>query len=256
MVSLRTLPPEKPSEATRPQRNNYHPATKFEGVFEGYRRRGSYSEAFDEMFDSHGNVRGPYKGIYAELAPSDASELAARNEALGRAFINQGITFSLSGEDRPFPLDMVPRVIPADEWSRLERGVRQRVRALEAFLDDVYDRRSCATASSRASSSPPAPTSTARCTASNPPTASGSTSPASTWSATPQGTFRVLEDNVRVPSGVSATSWRTAGPWPRACPRPSPAASDPAGRGLPAPAAVARCARRRPPASTTPPWWC
>src|SRR5690242_8215626 len=90
------------------------------------------------MFDGDGNVRGPYKGIFAELAPSDASELAARSDALGRAFVDQGITFSLSGQERPFPLDLVPRVITASEWSKLERGIVQRVRALEAFLADVY----------------------------------------------------------------------------------------------------------------------
>ncbi|HSS11762.1 MAG TPA: circularly permuted type 2 ATP-grasp protein, partial [Acidimicrobiales bacterium] len=48
------------------------------------------------------------------------------------------ITFSLSGEERPFPLDLVPRVLPAHEWALIEAGVRQRVRALEAFLADVY----------------------------------------------------------------------------------------------------------------------
>ncbi len=94
--------------------------------------------AFDEMFDNQGSVRTPYKGIYAELAPSDASDLEARSEALARAFIDQGITFSLSGQERPFPLDVVPRVISAAEWSRLERGIIQRVKALEMYLDDVY----------------------------------------------------------------------------------------------------------------------
>src|ERR1700758_4051394 len=90
------------------------------------------------MFDNQCAVRGPYKGISAELAPSDASELKARAEALGRAFIDQGITFSLSGQERPFPLDLVPRVISAAEWSRLERGITQRVRAIEMYLDDIY----------------------------------------------------------------------------------------------------------------------
>jgi uncharacterized circularly permuted ATP-grasp superfamily protein len=90
------------------------------------------------MFDAQGNVRGPYKGIFAELAPSDASDLEARADALGRAFIDQGITFSLSGQERPFPLDLVPRVISAAEWTRLERGITQRVKALEHYLDDIY----------------------------------------------------------------------------------------------------------------------
>lgn len=90
------------------------------------------------MFDAQGNVRGLYKGIYAELAPSDAADLRARAEALARAFIDQGITFSLSGQERPFPLDLVPRVISAAEWNRLERGIVQRVKALELYLDDIY----------------------------------------------------------------------------------------------------------------------
>lgn len=114
-------------------------AARAERIFGGYDGSSdTYSMAFDEMFDAQGTVRGPYKGIYAELAPSDASELQARAEALGRAFIDQGITFSLSGQERPFPLDLVPRVISAAEWSRLERGIVQRVKALEMYLDDIY----------------------------------------------------------------------------------------------------------------------
>lgn len=70
-------------------------------MFDGYNKLGHYAKAFDEMFDASGNVRGPYKGIFAELAPTDASELQARADALGRAFTDQGITFSLSGQERP-----------------------------------------------------------------------------------------------------------------------------------------------------------
>ena len=54
------------------------------------------------MFDAQGNVRGPYKGIFAELAPS-TPRTSRPARALGRAFIDQGITFSLSGQERPFP---------------------------------------------------------------------------------------------------------------------------------------------------------
>jgi uncharacterized circularly permuted ATP-grasp superfamily protein len=109
-----------------------------ERIFGGYNKSDVYSLAFDEMFDAQGNVRGPYKGIHSELAPADVSDLKARAEALARAFIDQGITFSLSGQERPFPLDLVPRVISASEWNRLERGITQRVKALEAYLDDIY----------------------------------------------------------------------------------------------------------------------
>ncbi|MFE3190353.1 circularly permuted type 2 ATP-grasp protein [Nocardia sp. NPDC059240] len=107
------------------------------GVFAGY-RPGRYDRAYDEMFDSAGRPRAPYRGIFNALATIDAEDLAARAEALDRAFVDQGITFSLSGQERPFPLDLVPRVIAATEWTKLERGIKQRVRALEAFLADVY----------------------------------------------------------------------------------------------------------------------
>ena len=125
------------TETVRTARTTAKPV-KHDGIFGGYNTLGSYSQAFDEMFDAHGNVRGPYKGIHKELGPSDVSELESRSDALGRAFVDQGITFSLSGQERPFPLDLVPRVISAAEWTRLERGITQRVKALEHYLDDIY----------------------------------------------------------------------------------------------------------------------
>ncbi|WP_137876671.1 circularly permuted type 2 ATP-grasp protein [Rhodococcus sp. Q] len=107
-------------------------------VFDGYADIGRYALAHDEMFAADGTVREPYEGIFAALAPANASDLAARAEALARAFVDQGVTFSLSGQERPFPLDLVPRVIGEQEWTGLELGIAQRVRALEMFLADVY----------------------------------------------------------------------------------------------------------------------
>ncbi|MFT4199373.1 circularly permuted type 2 ATP-grasp protein [Gordonia sp. (in: high G+C Gram-positive bacteria)] len=104
----------------------------------GHYRSGIDQRAVDEMFRADGTVRSPYRGIAAALGAMDPGDLRARLDALGRAFIDQGVTFSLSGKERPFPLDPVPRVIDATEWSRLEAGITQRVRALEMFLDDVY----------------------------------------------------------------------------------------------------------------------
>ena len=52
--------------------------------------------------------------------------------------MDQGVTFDLDGEERPFPLDVVPRIFTPEEWSRVSHGVEQRVRALELFLADVY----------------------------------------------------------------------------------------------------------------------
>src|SRR4051812_1526566 len=156
------------------------------------------------MFDNQGNVRGPYKGIFAELSPSDAEELEARAEALGRAFIDQGITFSLSGQERPFPLDLVPRVISAAEWSRLEKGIRQRVKALEMYLDDIYGEQeilrdgviprrlitSCEHFHREAAGIVP-------------PNGVRIHPAGTALGRAAQGTFRVLEDTLRSPSGFS-----------------------------------------------------
>lgn len=108
------------------------------GVFDGYADIGRYELAFDEMFDADGSVRESYRGVHAALAPTSSKDLGARADALGRAFIDQGVTFSLSGQESPFPLDVVPRVIAAQEWARLEKGIKQRVEALELFLADIY----------------------------------------------------------------------------------------------------------------------
>ena len=133
-VSLRTLPIRDRGSP----RGNGRRTARYDGIFDGYNEPGQLLRGLRRDVRRGGQRGGPYKGIFAELAPSDASELEARNDALGRAFIDQGITFSLSGQERPFPLDLVPRVISAAEWSRLEKGIRQRVKALEMYLDDIY----------------------------------------------------------------------------------------------------------------------
>jgi len=85
------------------------------------------------------------QGIFAELAPSDASELAARSDALA-ALHRPGDHFSLSGQERPFPLTWC-KVISAAEWSRLERGITQRSRRWRCTsTTSTASRRSCVTA--------------------------------------------------------------------------------------------------------------
>ena len=173
-------------------------------IFGGYLDAGPYSAAYDEMFDRRGGVRAPYKGIYAELGPTGPDELGGRADALGRAFVDQGITFSLSGQERPFPLDLVPRVISAAEWAKLESGLTQRVIALERFLDDIYGdqeilrdgvipRRlvtSCEHFHREA-------------VGIDPPNGVRIHVAGIDIVRDAQGTFRVLEDNLRSPSGVS-----------------------------------------------------
>ncbi len=101
------------------------------------------TEFFNEMFDS-GAVRPPYASLrdWMEAMPAELRTLKqAEAEALFRRI---GITFAVYGEggdpDRLIPFDMFPRVFAHDEWRRLERGIKQRARALNAFLVDVYDR--------------------------------------------------------------------------------------------------------------------
>src|ERR1700704_6584399 len=98
-------------------------------VFEDY----AAGPAWDEMFDPNGGLRPGYAALHGALAALGVDDLPERG-----ALRDQGITFSLSGEERPIPLDLLPRVIAAEEWVVLEAGVIQRVRALEAFLADVY----------------------------------------------------------------------------------------------------------------------
>jgi uncharacterized circularly permuted ATP-grasp superfamily protein len=94
--------------------------------------------AWDEMFEGRGVTRSHYGAVHHALGTLTAAAFRERCIARDRSFRDQGIMFSHSGEERPFPLDLVPRIIPATEWDVIESGVSQRVMALEAFLDDVY----------------------------------------------------------------------------------------------------------------------
>ena len=87
--------------------------------------------------------REAYRELYQALAQMTQEELRGRTDSLASSYLAQGVTFDFAGEERPFPLDAVPRVITFDEWSRIESGVKQRVRALEAFLDDAYGHQHC-----------------------------------------------------------------------------------------------------------------
>jgi len=96
------------------------------------------SGVFDEMMDTGGRIRSQYHDVASVLAQMGDSDLIERSDRLASAFRDQGVTFDLDGEERPFPLDVVPRVFAAAEWTMVEEGLSQRVRALEAFLADVY----------------------------------------------------------------------------------------------------------------------
>jgi uncharacterized circularly permuted ATP-grasp superfamily protein len=96
-------------------------------------------DTWDEMFAAPGQARSHCESLYEVLSTLSRDDFEARCAARDRAFGDQGITFSLSGEEeRPFPLDLVPRIMASDEWVVVEAGVRQRVLALERFLADIY----------------------------------------------------------------------------------------------------------------------
>ena len=97
---------------------------------------------FDEMFEAPGVARPHYRVLADQLAALSVEEFEERRRAVDASFLNQGIGFTVYGEEegleRIFPFDLIPRVIPGDEWSHIERGLVQRVRALNLFLADVY----------------------------------------------------------------------------------------------------------------------
>ena len=96
---------------------------------------------YDEMFASPDEVRPHYRVLHDYLQTLSPADFAVRRLA-DTTFLNQGITFTVYGEEagveRIFPFDLIPRIIPAAEWAMLERGLAQRVTALNQFLRDIY----------------------------------------------------------------------------------------------------------------------
>ncbi len=169
-------------------------------LFDGYR----VATAWDEMLAGAEQPRRPYRAVHATLRTLTGAELGSRADALARTYLDQGVTFDFAGEERPFPLDVVPRVISAEEWTEVEAGVAQRVRTLEAFLADVYGAREAVRAGL-------VPWRVIASASGFHRVAAGIT-PANGVRVhvagvdlirDEQGRFRVLEDNVRVPYGVS-----------------------------------------------------
>ncbi|MFN8015035.1 MAG: circularly permuted type 2 ATP-grasp protein [Acidimicrobiia bacterium] len=97
------------------------------------------SLSYDEMFDTAGNVRPAYESVLNVFNKLQLNEFDERGHIRDQAFRDQGITFSYSGEERPWPLDLIPRIITSSEWNYIESGIIQRVRALEKFLEDIYN---------------------------------------------------------------------------------------------------------------------
>ena len=107
-------------------------------LFEGY-DPGAF---FDEMFLPTGEPRPHYAKLFQMLASMPPAHFEDRRNLADIAFLLQGITFTVysdgSGTERLFPFDLIPRILPHSDWSRVERGLSQRVVALNLFLQDVY----------------------------------------------------------------------------------------------------------------------
>lgn len=99
------------------------------------------SAVWDEMYEK-GVVRLPYQGVSDFLKQVPVNELSKKEELAKKLFMSQGITFTVysSGEgiEKIFPFDIIPRIIDASEWDTIERGIKQRLKALNLFLKDVY----------------------------------------------------------------------------------------------------------------------
>ena len=97
---------------------------------------------FDEMFGRDGQVQGHYQKLQAAFAQITPEDFTAKRHSVDLAFLRQGVTFNVYGDsrgaERIFPFDLVPRIIPAKEWEHLERGLVQRITALNLFLHDIY----------------------------------------------------------------------------------------------------------------------
>jgi uncharacterized circularly permuted ATP-grasp superfamily protein len=163
---------------------------------------------FNEMYDAAGAVRPHYRA-YADWLAATAPERIVRKRAEADiAFHRVGITFAVYGEEagkeRLIPFDIIPRIIPAKEWKTLRQGLRQRVKALNAFLHDIYHDQHILDAGH-------IPREQVLNNAQFRPEMKGIDVPAGIYAhiagvdlvRAGEGEFYVLEDNLRVPSGVS-----------------------------------------------------
>jgi uncharacterized circularly permuted ATP-grasp superfamily protein len=163
---------------------------------------------FNEMYSPDGVVREHYRAFASWLARTPKDKVAQKRAEADTLFHRVGITFAVYGEEagteRLIPFDIVPRIIPAEEWRLLAAGLKQRVRALNAFIHDVYH-------DQHILKSGRVPAEHVLCNNQYRPEMQGIDVPGSIYAhiagidvvRAGQGEFYVLEDNLRVPSGVS-----------------------------------------------------
>ena len=170
----------------------------------------TYSAAgfYDELIDTDGNAR-PHARLLAEyFSELPPGELIERQRAVDSTIEDMGISFTIYSEgdniDRAWPLDIIPRAMPGSEWDRVERGLVQRVMALNLFIDDLYnDRRILKEKVVPAELIDSSKSYLAACRGARPKHGVWAHICGSDLVRDGDGTIYVLEDNLRVPSGVS-----------------------------------------------------
>jgi uncharacterized circularly permuted ATP-grasp superfamily protein len=172
--------------------------------FDGYETLDFY----DEMFESDGRPRPRAQMLAQRLAALSDGELERRQKAADLALLNMGITFNVygheAGTEKVWPFDIVPRIIESAEWEYIERGLKQRIRALNLFIDDVYNNRRIL----REAVVPEWLIASgkhllARCDGLKPPRGVWCHITGTDLVRDGDGGIYVLEDNLRCPSGVS-----------------------------------------------------
>ena len=163
---------------------------------------------YDEMFTADGKPRDGCRMLHEKIKSLPPGDILARQTAAEQAFYDMGITFTVygheEGTEKIFPFDIIPRVIAAAEWDAVERGLVQRIRALNLFIDDVYHK-------GRIMADGVIPRSVVEsstgyfkeCQGLNPPRGVWCHITGSDLVRDETGRFMVLEDNLRCPSGVS-----------------------------------------------------
>ena len=111
-------------------------------LFEQYR---PYDGTFDEMY-GEGQIRSQYSWVYNDVCKLAVDALMQKDKLASELFMNQGITFTVysdqAGIEKIFPFDIIPRILTGAEWDHIQRGITQRLKALNLFLKDIYHEQS------------------------------------------------------------------------------------------------------------------
>jgi uncharacterized circularly permuted ATP-grasp superfamily protein len=173
-------------------------------TFAGYQTENFH----DELFDEHGRPRPGAKVLVDFINSLPAGTLQDRQEAIERALHRMGITFAVygdeSGTEKIFPFDIVPRIVEAFEWSHIAAGLKQRIQALNLFIDDVYhDQNAIKDGIVPVEMLSKADSFRRECIGLKPPKGIWIHITGSDLIRHSDGAVYVLEDNLRCPSGVS-----------------------------------------------------